>query len=64
MVVAPPGLQREALAGVEVRFALPPVQKVVGPEGVMTGVEGNGFTVTVMLFEGKEVHPPLLATTE
>ena len=30
----------------------------------MTGVEGNGFTVTVMLFEGKEVQPPLLTTTE
>ncbi len=40
------------------------MQKVVGPDGVIVGVEGKGFTVTVMLFEGAEVHPPLLTTTE
>ena len=30
----------------------------------MTGVEGNGFTVTVMLFEGAETQPPLFTTAE
>jgi hypothetical protein len=45
-------------------LTLPPVQKVVGPDGVITGVEGNGFTVTVIAFEGAEVQPPLFTTTE
>jgi hypothetical protein len=49
---------------VEVKLTLPPVQKVVGPEGVIVGVEGSGFTVTVMAFEGAELQPPLLTTTE
>ena len=29
-------------------MTLPPAQNVVGPPGVMIGVEGTGFTVTVV----------------
>jgi hypothetical protein len=38
-----------------VRVTLPPVQKVVGPEGVMVAV-GSGLTVTVWL-AGAEEQP-------
>ena len=41
----------------EVRVTLPPVQKVVGPPGVMTGVAGVGFAVTTTGAEVREVHP-------
>ena len=38
----------------EVRMTLPPVQKVVGPLAVMTGVS---LETTVIAVEGSEVHP-------
>ena len=63
-VVAPPGVQTFPVADDEVKFTLPPEQKLVGPEGVMVGVAGNAFTVTVIVLEGKEVQPPLFTTTE
>ena len=40
------------------------MQKVVGPDGVIVGVEGNGLTVTVIAFEGADAQPPLFTTTE
>jgi hypothetical protein len=47
-VVALPGVQRLPVALEEVRFTLPPAQKVVGPPGVMVGVGGSGLTVTTV----------------
>ena len=41
----------------DLRTTLPPVQKVVGPAGVMTGVAGVGFAVTTTGRDVKEVHP-------
>jgi hypothetical protein len=38
-------------APLEVKVTLPPAQKVVGPPGVMVGVAGIGFTVTVVAAE-------------
>ena len=36
---------------------LPPIQKVVGPEGVIVGVAGKALTVTFVAAEGKLWHP-------
>ena len=63
-VVAPPGVQTLPEVADDVRFTLPPAQKLVGPDGVIVGVEGNGFTVTVIVLEGADAQPPLLTTTE
>ncbi len=45
------------LALLEVNVTLPPVQKVVGPSGVIVGVAGVGFTVTVVALEGALLQP-------
>jgi hypothetical protein len=39
------------VALLDVNVTLPPVQKVVGPPGVIVGVAGIGFTVTVVAAE-------------
>jgi hypothetical protein len=44
----------------EVNVTLPPGQKVVGPPGVIVGVGGIGFTVTVVVSE--VVEQPLTVT--
>jgi hypothetical protein len=36
------------VALLEVSVTLPPVQKVVGPPGVIVGVGGSGLTVTTV----------------
>ena len=45
-VVAPVDQRYDAAAD-EVSVTLPPEQNVVGPDGVIVGAGGNGFTVTV-----------------
>jgi len=40
-----------------VSVTLPPVQKVVGPDVVIVGVAGNGFTVATTGSEGGLRHP-------
>ena len=45
-------------AALDVRVTDPPEQKLVGPLGVMVGVAGVGFTVTVTGAEAREVQPP------
>ena len=38
-------------------MTLPPIQKVVGPEGVIVGVAGKALTVTTIAADGKLWHP-------
>jgi hypothetical protein len=45
------------LALLEVNVTLPPAQKVVGPPGVIVGVAGIAFTVTVVAVEGELAQP-------
>ena len=51
------------MAAVDVRFTLPPAQKVVGPDGVIVGVEGAAFTVTTTGAEADEVQPVVVTET-
>jgi hypothetical protein len=44
------------LALLEVNVTVPPAQKVVGPSGVIVGVAGLGFIVTVVAVEGELVQ--------
>ena len=46
----------------DVSVTLPPAQKVVGPEAVIVGVAGKGFTVTTVAADGKLRHPLALVT--
>src|SRR5664279_738683 len=46
----------------ELKFTLLPSQNVVGPEAVIIGVGGNGFTVVIAGREGKLWHPFELVT--
>jgi xanthosine utilization system XapX-like protein len=50
-------------AALELRVTEPPEQKVVGPLGVMVGVAGVAFTVTVTGAEAGEVQPPDVVVT-
>ena len=50
-VVAPVDQRYDVLTD-DVRVTLLPAQIAVGPEAVITGVAGNGFTVTVVASEG------------
>jgi hypothetical protein len=45
------------LALLEVSATLPPAQNVVAPLGVMVGVSGIGFTVTVVAADDALLHP-------
>ena len=56
-VVSPLGLHRYEVAALDVSVTLPPWQNVVAPEGVIVGVDGNGFTVTVVGADAAEVQP-------
>ena len=56
-LVVEPSLQTLPLAALDVRVTLPPVQKVVGPPGVIVGVGGIGFTVTDVGVDTAEVQP-------
>ena len=47
-----------------VKVTLPPTQKLVGPFAVIVGTAGLALTVTTIGFEGAELHPNALATTE
>jgi hypothetical protein len=47
-VVAPPGVQTLLTGLLLLRVTLPPAQKVVGPDAVITGVAGRGLTVTTV----------------
>ena len=51
------------LALLDVSSTLPPVQKVVGPPGVMVGVAGIGFTTTLVV-PAAEVQPLTVTVTE
>jgi hypothetical protein len=48
------------LALLEVSVTLPPSKKVVGPLGVVVGVGGVGFTVTMVAAEVELLQPPLV----
>jgi hypothetical protein len=52
-----------SLTLLEVNVTMPPVQKVVGPSGVIVGIAGIGFTVTVVAVEGELVHPLIVSVT-
>ena len=43
-------------------MTLPPIQNVVGPDGVIVGVGGNALTVTTVAVDGKLWHPLELVT--
>ena len=47
----------------DVRVTLPPLQNVVGPPGVMVGVAGIAFTVTLCAVEGALVQPATVVVT-
>ena len=51
--------QRLPLKLDEFSVTVPPLQNVVGPEAVITGVFGNGFTETLIAFEFADKHPLL-----
>jgi hypothetical protein len=51
------------VALLEVRVTLPPVQNVVGPPGVIVGVAGVGFTVTLVEEDGALAQPPVVTMT-
>ena len=61
--VVAPLLQTFPTGVLELRTTLPPEQKVVGPLGVMTGVEGVLPTVTTTGVDVAEVHPLATAIT-
>ena len=44
-----PVFQRLPVEALEVNITLSPIQKVVGPLAVITGIGGNGFTVTFVV---------------
>ena len=52
------------LALLDVSVTLPPSQNVVGPPGVIVGVAGIGFTVTVVAADAALEQPRLVTTTE
>lgn len=62
-VVAPPGLQVLLVALELVKVTLPPIQKLVGPDAEIVGVEGTGFTVTVTGTAVAELQPKAVAMT-
>jgi hypothetical protein len=47
----------------DVNSTLPPAQNVVGPPGVIVGVGGRGFTVTVVPADGADVQPATVTVT-
>ena len=51
------------LALLEVSVTLPLAQNVVGPLGVIVGVGGIGFTVTLVAADGALAHPRLVTMT-
>ena len=51
------------LALLDVSVTLPPVQKVVGPPGVIVGVEGLEFTTTFVV-PAADVQPDTVMVTE
>ena len=55
--VVAPVLQLLPMGLLDVRVTLPPAQNVVGPDGLIVGVAGVGFTVTVTGSETAEVQP-------
>jgi Cu/Ag efflux protein CusF len=61
-VVAPVD-QTFPVADDDVKTTLPPAQKVKGPPAEMVGVDGIGFTVTVVPADATEVQPPLVRVT-
>ena len=51
------------VALLEVSVTLSPLQKVVGPPGVIVGVAGAGVTVTVVGAEAALGQPPAVTVT-
>jgi hypothetical protein len=51
------------LADDEVKTTLPPAQNVNGPPALIVGVDGTGFTVTIVPADAAEVQPPLVTET-
>lgn len=62
--VVAPFDQTFPVADDEISVTLPPWQKVVAPVGVIVGVAGSGFTVTVVAAEAFDVQLPLVVVTE
>ena len=63
-MVAPPGVQILLVALELVNTTFPPIQKLVGPEAVIVGTAGVGFTVTVTGTAVAELQPKAVAITE
>ena len=63
VLVCPPGLQILPLEAFEIKVALPPWQKLIGPFGEITGVAGVGLTTTVTVLEDAETQPFCVAVT-
>jgi Cu/Ag efflux protein CusF len=61
--VVSPDDQTFPVAEDEVKTTLPPAQNVNGPPAEIVGVEGSGFTVTVVPADVAEVQPPLVTAT-
>ena len=51
------------VALLEVSVTLPPAQNVVGPPGVIVGVAGAGFTVTVVADDAALLQPLVVTMT-
>ena len=47
----------------EVSVTLPPVQNVVGPPALIVGVDGIGFTVTLVAADAALVQPLVVTVT-
>jgi hypothetical protein len=58
-----PLLQTLPEALLEDNVTLPPEQMETAPLGLITGVDGNGFTVTTTGVETAEVQPAAISTT-
>jgi hypothetical protein len=51
------------VAELDVSVTEPPAQKVVGPPGVIVGVDGTGFTVTIVAREAADEQPSDVTNT-
>ena len=62
--VVAPFDQTLSVADDEVKTTLSPLQNIVAPEAVIDGVEGIGFTTTLVEAETPEAQPAVVTSTE
>ena len=63
LAVVAPLLHTLPVAALEVNVTLPPAQNVVAPLADIVGVDGKGFTVTLVANDVADVHPFALVFT-